>query len=743
MDARQLFTDATTRPIRLRMRPDLVAEQQCHQGQTCWVLKDPVSLRYYRFQSEEYFLLSLLDGETSLDALRDTFERRFPPQRISVAELNSLIGAFHQRGLVLADAPGQGRPLAARADERAQQEWVIRLMSFMSLRLPAFDPDAMLGWLDGVFGWIFTIPALCGFIAFMLAALVLVGVQFETFLAKLPTFHDFFGLHNWFFLAATLAATKVIHEFGHGLASKRFGGECHEMGVLLLCGVPCLYCNVTDSWMLPSKWQRMAIGAAGMYVELILAAAAVFLWWFSAPGMLHYLALNVIFVCGVSTLVFNANPLLRYDGYYILGDWLEIPNLRQKADQLLSSTAAYWLLGIETPRKMLPSERGGWLLTGYAVAAGVYRWIVTLGILWFLNSVLEPYGLKIIGQLLALAMAGTFVGMPAMQLWTLWNTPGRSDSVSTLRWTILAGTTAALLAAAFFIPLPYSIYCPVQVAPRAAATVYVSVGGQIRELRVRPGAQVAAGDVLAVLDSLDLELTITQLYGEQESLISRLDDLQRRALQDEAAALEIDSTQESLAAIVKQLQQRIADRERLTIRAPVAGTVLPAERTPKRDKDLGLLPTWSGTPLDERNVGASLDAGVVLCRIGDPAKLSAEIAIDQQAIEFVREQQSVDVILDELPGTRLSSRIASVSQSDLKVAPRGLSAKAGGQVATRTDAAGHERPINVTYQASVPLDDADGLMVLGVHGQARIHAGYQTLAARVWRYASETFHFRM
>ena len=177
-----------------------------------------------------------------------------------------------------------------------------------------------------------------------LAAAALVFTHFDAFQARLPTFQQFFAGHNWLLLAAALAGAKVLHEFGHGLACKRFGGECHEMGVMLLVFTPCLYCNVTDSWMLPSKWRRAAIAAAGMYVELALAAGATFLWWFSNPGIVNSLSLNTMFICSVSTLAFNANPLLRYDGYYILSDLLEIHNLRQKADAVIRRAVTRWTL---------------------------------------------------------------------------------------------------------------------------------------------------------------------------------------------------------------------------------------------------------------------------------------------------------------------------------------------------------------------------------------------------------------
>ena len=173
-------------------------------------------------------------------------------------------------------------------------------------------------------------PAIMVAAAYIFTALMLVLVNFETFRSKLPEFHQFFASGNWFYLAAALGITKVIHEFGHGLSCKYYGGECHEMGFMLLVFTPCLYCDVSDSWMLPSKWKRMMIGAGGMYIELILASTATFLWWNSHEGLFNQMCLNVMFVSSVSTLLFNANPLMRFDGYYILSDMLEIPNLRTK-----------------------------------------------------------------------------------------------------------------------------------------------------------------------------------------------------------------------------------------------------------------------------------------------------------------------------------------------------------------------------------------------------------------------------
>ena len=268
--------------------------------------------------------------------------------------------------------------------------------------------------------------ALCCLLA--ISALTLVAVEFDVFRAKLPEFRNFFSIHNAFLLAVVLGVTKILHEFGHGLSCKHFGGECHEMGIMILVLTPCLYCNVSDSWMLPSKWQRAAIGAAGIYVEVLLASICTFLWWFSEPGLFHNLCLNVMFVCSVSTIIFNANPLLRYDGYYILADLTEIPNLRQKATTILSHKLGEWCLGLEPQEDPFLPQRNQLFFALYSVAAAAYRWVVVMSICWFLYKLFESYHLKLVGQLVVAGSLWGLLVMPLYQAGKFFYVPGRIRS---------------------------------------------------------------------------------------------------------------------------------------------------------------------------------------------------------------------------------------------------------------------------------------------------------------------------
>ncbi|HEV7226806.1 MAG TPA: hemolysin D, partial [Pirellulales bacterium] len=351
------LVSSSARKLAMRMRPDLSARQHRYQGRVYWVVKEPVGLNYFRFQEEEYAILQMLDGQTSLDDIKDQFEARFPPQKIGVEEIQQFIGMLHRSGLIIANVPGQGKQLKIRRDERWRKEWLGKLSNILSIRFKGIDPDRLLNWMHPKLKWMYTRTAVACCAILGLSALGLVLVQFDVFQAKLPTFHQFFNLKNAIWLSIALGATKVIHEFGHGLTCKHFGGECHEMGVMVLVLTPCLYCNVSDSWMLPNKWHRIAIGAGGMYIEIVIASICTFIWWFSAPGMLNHLCLSTMFVCSVSTLMFNSNPLLRYDGYYILADLVEIPNLRQKASDILNRKLGYWCLGLEQPDDPFLPER--------------------------------------------------------------------------------------------------------------------------------------------------------------------------------------------------------------------------------------------------------------------------------------------------------------------------------------------------------------------------------------------------
>ncbi len=740
------LVSSSARALQLRMRPDLTAAQHRYLGQVYWVIKEPVGLKYFRFQEEEYAILQMLDGQTSLDEIKVEFERRFPPQKITVEELGHFVGMLHRSGLVIANVAGQGIQLRKRHSERKWKEFAGAASNILALRFKGIDPDRILNWLEPRFGWLFTIPAFLCFLVVALTAALLVTVQFETFQHKLPTFHQFFEAKNWVYLAITLALTKVIHEFGHGLSCKHFGGECHEMGVMLLVLTPCLYCNVSDSWMLPNKWHRAVIGAAGMYFELIIASIATFIWWFSEPGMLNQIALSTMFVSSVSTVVFNANPLLRYDGYYILSDLTEIPNLRQKASTILNRKLGAWCLGLEEPEDPFLPQRNQLFFALYTVAASIYKWLVLFGILWFLYQLLEPYDLKVVSQMLAMLSLGTLVVMPLYKVGKFFYIPGRLHKVKRKNVLVTLGLLAAVAAFVLFVPLPYKVTCPLELKPRDAEAVYVQVAGVLEEIDIKPGAKVTQDQKLAQLTSVSLDLEINELEAKVAQDSVRLEVLNREQFQfaNPAAALAVPALEKSLAAARKTLQQRHEDRERLTLTAPIAGTVLPPPAMPKREDAAAAkeLPRWSGTPLQRSNLGAYLEPPTLYCQIGDPAKWEVNIVIEQDYIEFVSPGQPVRIMFDAIPGVVYESQIIEIGP-EMEFTSRQLSSKAGGELMSKQDPSGMERPMTTSYQARAAIDDSTGLMVQGLRGTARVSADWQPLGKRAWRYLMRTFNFHL
>ncbi len=726
----------------MRVRPDLTAQRHCYEGRDSWIVKDPLALEYYRFQDEEYAILQMLDGQVSLEQVKEQFEKQFPGQQLTLEELQQFVASLHASGLLLSDAPGQSEVLHARALRKARQMRASAAFNVLAIRFRGFDPGWLLDALYPAVRWMFSPLVLVAGLMLMMAALALITVQFDVFLRRLPAFHQFFSPEGAFWLLAALAGSKVVHELGHGLTCRHFGGRCHEMGFMLLVLAPCLYCNVSDSWMLPSKWRRAAIGVAGMYVELVLASICTFLWWFSEPGLFHHLCLSLMFVCSINTLLFNANPLLRFDGYYILSDLIEVPNLRQKSSALLHRWLRKVCLGIQpTEDPFLPQRRRGWI-AAYTVAAAVYRWVVMFAIIWFLTKVFEPYRLEVLGYLLAAVAIAGLVVMPVVSVVRFFWVPGRLEKVQPMRVAVSLGGLVLAAAAACFLPLPYHVDCSLEIEPFDAAAVYIDTPGTLQAIEVQPGQQVQQGDVIARLESLEVQSAIAELSGRREVLARRLDSLRRERYGQADVARQIPEVQQALASLEQQLQQKLAERERLTLRAPRAGMILPPpSRHPRPNAD-GRLPEWDGTPLEERNLGCFATPGVLVCQVGNPSELEAVLVIEQGQIEFVREGQEVELLLDELPHDVLAGTIAEIASLDLKSTPLALSNKAGGELATITDESGIERPQQVHYQARVRLHDPDGIIRPGMRGRAKIHTASRTLAWRAQRYLSETFRFR-
>ncbi len=742
------------RALPVRRRPDVAVFAQQFQGRPAWVIQDPVTLRYFRFQEEEYFLWQMLDGRHSLRQMQEAFGRRFRPRSIRSEEIQRFVAMLHQAGLVLSDRAGQGGELYRQAQQGRRWRLVAGASNLLAIRFRGVNPDPLLDRLLPYVGWLFSPPAVLAGCLVIFLALASVVVHWDRFIERLPEFREFFHLGNLPAWMLVLGGMKVCHELGHGLACKRLGGACIEMGLMLLVFTPCLYCNVSDAWLWRSKWHRAAVSAAGIYVELLLASLATLVWWWTQPGLLQQAALAAMLLGSVNTVLLNGNPLLRYDGYYVLADLLEIPNLQQKASMLLSRLAGHWLLGLPPPHdRYLPDRYRGWLVV-YAAAAFVYRWLVLAGILWFLYKALEPVRLQVIGQALAGATLVGLMGWPGYRLVRFFTTPGATGRIDRRRAMLSGAGLGLLLLAALAIPLPHYVTCPVEIRPSGAAPVYVEVPGRLVWVGVRPGQWVQAGQRLAELQNPDAQLEIARLEGMREEYRLRVEMARWQQHRDPEAAAQLRQLEEALRTLEDQLAKRREDLGRLKLIAPTAGMVLgpPAKQREPPEADgqnpLGRLPTWTGTPLEPKNLGAWLAAGTLFCLVGQPTQMEAVLFVDQADVKLLQEGQPVKILLDAYPHQPIRYRqtetgveeltIAELSRSQIPLTdwqqrPGNTRMPAG---ATQGSRQATHRP---TYQARVLLDNSEGLLQPGLTGLARIRTENLTLASRVWRLVCQTF----
>jgi putative peptide zinc metalloprotease protein len=730
---------STRRAVPLRRRADLTVERIDYQRGNYYVVKDPVCLKYYRLGPEHYRVLELLDGKKSLEDVRDQLLLDFPYVRPSLGELQFVVIDFHTKSLVYSERPGQGRVMLERRRETRRKRWLSIAQNILCLRLPGWDPEWTLSKLYPLVRWCFH-PAMVTFhVAFVAAAYLLLATQFDSFHQKLPEFKQFFGWPNLIYMYLTLAAMKVLHELGHGLSCRHFGGECHEIGMIFLVFSPTLYCDVSDSWMLKNKWERIAIGAAGMWVESVLSSLAFFAWWFTHAGLFHHLCLNVFFISSVTTVVFNANPLMRYDGYYMLSDLLEIPNLSEKSKTLLRDTFSRVCLGIETREDaFMPQQGRGWLVL-YSLASTLYRWVVLFGITLFLYTVLKPYELQSIGIALAWCSLAGIVSSLVVGVTRIIKTP-RSKPLSRPRIAVSLLLTAVVAAAVLAIPLPLHVYAPFLIEPYQVVHVYSTMPGTIAEVLVQPGAKVSSGDMLLRLADPEKERQYQELKSQYG--VAKVEVNKQRTL-DHAARLAV--AQEQLQSIESQLKDYEVQLQQLLVVAPIDGTVVTAPRTaePKQPGDSLELHRWYGTPLDKQNVGCLVDTRTQLFSVAPSERFQAVLLVDQSDRSDLAIGQTVEIKFDHLPLQVFEGKIAQIAERHTEFAPGTLTNKAQGELSTVTDREGRERLTSVAYEATVLLDEQSGRLCAGMRGRSRFLVGHRSSWQWVSRWYRQTFNFRL
>ena len=717
--------------LRVKLRPDLVVQPQFYEGMTHYVVKDPLALKYFRFKIEEYFLLEQFDGQQTLQDVKKAFERKYRPQTISIEDLTRFVAQLHEAGIIQIDSPEQAKVLIRRRRKnRWRKVWAF-LANILFVKIPVIDPERLLTRMYPFFRWIFTSYFVTASVGLMLAAITLVVSQWDLFYSKLPEFQSFFNWWTIFSFWISLAVVKIIHEFGHGLTAKHYGGEVHEMGILFLVLTPALYCDVTDSWLLPNKWHRIWISAAGIYVELFLASIATFVWFYSEPGLLNSLSMATMFICSINTVLFNANPLLRYDGYYVLADWLEIPNLRIKSTQFFAYLIQEKVLGLEIPvQSYLPRSRRILFVT-YAIASYLYRWLVTFSIIYFLSQVLKPYKLQMISYTLAVGSLVPLAGMPVYQIFKFLRTPGRLRKVKKARAAGFAVAFAALVAGILLIPTPLRIQGTLVLMPAKPDEIYTEVDGQLVELNVRDGDWVKKDTVIAKLINHEKQKEFIQKQADHDiNFYKHQWYNQSPERENRAMARQYLQAAEELEPILAKITEQLG---KLTLVATRDGQIMsvPHEDIPGR---------W----LHPETVGAWLKPGKPFCEIGDPHHLTAHLIVDQSDIDLVRLGRRAWVKIYGRAETTYLSEVGEIATRNRDDIPPELSQMAGGEIAGKADPkTGAIKPQTAVYEVIIPIENPNLTLLPSLRGFAKIDGGTHSFGWWLMRLIYKTFNFSL
>jgi putative peptide zinc metalloprotease protein len=731
--------------VKILMRRDLAIAPQKYEGRTYYVVKDPVSLRYYRFKEQEHFLIRLMDGDHTLDDAQKKYETRFRPERLTLEDLEQFAQQLLNAGLAQNESPLAGQQLFKQRKKKRRSEWMQTLTNILYIKIPVFDPDKLLTRMVPYLRWIFTFTFLAISVGFMLSAGLLVATHFETFWERLPSKEAFFQFQTVVYLWVALGVVKIIHEFGHGISCKAFGGECHEMGLLFLVFTPCLYANVSDAWTLPSKWKRIIISSAGIYVELVIAAIATFVWWNTpAQPFINNLALSLMVVCSVSTVVFNANPLMRYDGYYVLADWLEIPNLRDRSNRFLQRLSMEYCLGIEVqPEPYMALDRRILFVT-YAIISYIYRWVITFSILWFMSKFLEPYRLKIVSQMLAVGAAASMVGWPLYRLGKNLHKRGRLPDMKPARVMLSALAVAVVLLFVFLVPLPVSrvrTTAMVQVQEGKVEKAVVNVPGTLEKLYVRDGQHVNEGDLLADFRSIDLENQLLNYKTQRDVAREQVQFFRKELPRQEGDPVEharletkmadADSQLRTTEGLVEATEQQM---ERLRLRAPRSGTVMGPPRT------------------DE--IGKTFEKNSPFCEVGDEHYLRVLVPVTPAEYRLLKhdleeklkqdDELPVDIRVVGLGGRVWHGRLkqSQMPESEAREIPIQLSNRGGGKIAVKPPPKNNPNAnIPQSQQYLIPVDilDADNTICPGTLAQVKIHCRWRTTAWWGWRTFASAF----
>ena len=584
----------------------ITVHRQEYREHTWFILHDRHKSRSHRFNSMAYFVISYMDGSRSMQELYDTVRTKYPDDSPSQDELSQLLGRLYLAELVHTDSVPDIDELSQRIEHSQWQKIKQYFMNPLALRFVLLNPDRILDnslrFIRPLFrkrvlyGW-------CGLISFALGMTLINWPELNN-ATRLHTYTT----QNMVLLLISYPIIKLLHELGHAYAIKHYGGEVNEMGIMLLIFVPLPYVNAHSALSLADKYQRMLVSAMGIMVESTLAAIALLLWLNIEPGLIRNICLDVMLIGGFSTLLVNGNPLLRYDGYHILADFIESPNLASRSKKYLSYKIHYWLFRIEKSDTGIYSESERSWFFYYALAAFSYRIFIMLFILGMILQKFYALGVLLAGWVISLQIV-----LPGLRYLKNLAAAGQALPHRRRIINVLGILTLFLLFVLFVIPVPYSSSTQGIIWLAEEMQVKARSAGFIREVLVKNNTHVKQGDALAVMED-------PLLAGRIKILQAQLRELQTRYYANHGQQLETAKLKQDIATARTELglyQQRLAD---LILKSPADGQLV--------------IPDVQDLP------GQFMQHGQLIGFILEPGHIVAQVIIPEQEIALFKQETS-------------------------------------------------------------------------------------------------------
>lgn len=563
--------------VRVGLREDLQVTRHLFRGQVSYIIRDPITFQSQRLDPADYDLLARINPERTLSEIFASLVETGKVVADDEDQFFQFVLGLHRIGflhLPVSDSKILFRRHQQKESAKKRQRW----KSVLFLRIPVWNPNDFLDrtrqYAAPIFStWFFALWVV------LVCTAGYVTIQYRHEL--LEPLGGLLAADNLLVMWFTLIGLKVCHEFGHAYACKHYNGHVPEMGVFLILFTPCAYVDATASWGFTRRRERLIVGLAGMYIESTIAALAVFVWAMTDTGLLHSIAYNIMFLASVVTVLFNINPLMRYDGYYIVSDLTEIPNLRARSQSYIAAMGKRYLLGLQPSGAQPESRRLRLILATYGISAALYRVVLVLTI----SAVLALKAFLIGLALAAVYLGGAIVGNVLRMTRYLWyaeeTTPVRmrATAVGILLLIVLPAGLA-------MIPVPAHVHTMGVVVGVEETVVRAKTDGFLDETFIEPGTFVESGTLLARLDDdaqkENLAKARANLHSAQIRHDAYLVSEPHRAMQEREFV-------EAYERAVGEYRRRVAELE---IETPTAGRIVSG----LRETDVGRF-LHAGSPI--------------------------------------------------------------------------------------------------------------------------------------------------